>query len=160
MRPPPLRTRCGATARMALQVPVRFTSIWSCQSASSHSRIGLKDWMPALANRMSSLPNAAWGLFGGGAQVCQVALIEPGLAPPRPGGGDEASRFRQFVGGGGRDFEGGTDGAGNVDAHHVGALAGKGDRCCPPIPRAAPVTIAALPLSRPEPVLRETCFAT
>ena len=47
----------GANARSAFAVPVRFTSIWSCQSASSISSSGLNAWMPALANRMSSPPN-------------------------------------------------------------------------------------------------------
>src|SRR5262249_2602566 len=42
MRPPPFLTKCGATARMALQVPVRLTSMVSCQSASCQSRIALK----------------------------------------------------------------------------------------------------------------------
>ena len=50
MRPPPFLTRRGATARLALQVPVRLTSIVYCQSASCQSKIGLKVWMPALAN--------------------------------------------------------------------------------------------------------------
>src|SRR6202042_1825757 len=51
----------------------------------------------------------------------------------------------------GRNLEGRTDRSGNVDAHHVGALAGEGDPVARPIPRAAPVTMAALPRRRPEP---------
>ncbi len=57
MRPPPRRTIAGAKARSAFAVPVRLTSSWSCQSASSISSSGLKAWIPALANRTSIPPN-------------------------------------------------------------------------------------------------------
>jgi hypothetical protein len=58
MRPPPRRTSSGANTRSTLAVPLRLTSIWSCQSRSSISRIGLNAWIPAFAKTMSTPPHS------------------------------------------------------------------------------------------------------
>ena len=83
MRPPPFLTRCGATARMALQVPVRLTSIVSCQSASCQSRIGLNAWMPAFANRMSSRPKAARACSAAARSAGRSTLVDARLEVDR-----------------------------------------------------------------------------
>src|SRR5271163_2733851 len=126
MRPPPFSTRCGATARMALQVPVRLTSMVSCQSASSQSRIGLNAWMPAFANRMSSLPKVARAFSAAARQSGKIALVKARFAPACPCGFNQTARLRQFVARRWHDLKRRADWPGNVDAHHIGALAGKG----------------------------------
>jgi hypothetical protein len=72
--------------------------------------------------------------LGRGAQSRKIALIETRFAPACAGGFDQTSRLRKILGRRGRHLERRTDRSGNVDAHHVGALAGEGDRRRPPDP--------------------------
>jgi hypothetical protein len=73
-------------------------------------------------------------LLGSRAQSGKIALVETRFKPARPSGFDQTTRLRQFLGGRGRNLERRTDRSGNVDAHHVGAFAGEGDRRGAPDP--------------------------
>ena len=90
-------------------------------------------------------------LLGRGAQSGEVALVKARFAPARTCGFDQTAGFGQFVRRRRHDLERRTHWSGNVDAHHVGALASERDRRRAPDPAAAPVTMAALSRSRPEP---------
>ena len=59
IRPQRCRRRCGATARMALNTPVRFMSTVSDHPAASMSTIEPSVDTPALATRMSTDPSSA-----------------------------------------------------------------------------------------------------
>jgi hypothetical protein len=118
---------------MALQVPVRLTSIVSCQSAAHlqdrfehlDAGIGEQDIEPAKGRAR---------LCGRGAQRRKITLIDTGFAPARAGGFNQAAGLREFVGRRGLNLERRADRSGNVDAHHIGALARKGDRRGAPDP--------------------------
>lgn len=73
-------------------------------------------------------PESGARLLGGGAQGAKIALVKARFAPARPRGFDQTAGLRQFVAGCRYDFERRTDRSRNVDAHHVGALAGERDR--------------------------------
>src|SRR5262245_53610074 len=88
----------------------------------------------------------------GGAQRGQIALIEMRFTPACSSGFDEPSSLGEFVACRRHDLKCRTDRSGNVDAHHVGALARRSNRRCSSDARAAPVTMAALPCNLPEPV--------
>src|SRR5271163_609821 len=73
-----------------------------------------------------------------GAQSPEIALVEVRLAPARAGGFDQSAGLRQLLRRRGFDLERQTDGSGYVNAHHVGALAGKGDSRSAPDPASGP----------------------
>ena len=64
-------------------------------------------------------------LLGRVAPRCQVALIESRFASAYSCGFDQTARLSQLVRCGWYDLERPTDGAGNIDAHHIGPLSGK-----------------------------------
>lgn len=122
-----LAARQGATARMALKVPLRLTSIWSCQSVSSISRIGLKAWMPALAKRMSILPKVSAAPSDRLAQCRQVALVELASVPSTARVFYEPPRLIQFRARGGLHLQRVADRSRDVDPDDRRALARKSD---------------------------------
>ena len=131
------------------QTPVRLMSIMSCQICSGISADGLKDTMPAFALTMSSRPSSAtpWS----SAAFSAVVVADVGL------GGDDPAAER-------------LDGLDRLAARSSVVASGYGtDSTCAlmstammsapswasriawlrPCPRAAPVTNATLPSTRP-----------
>ena len=146
IRPPPRRTSAGANTRSTFAVPVRFTSIWSCQSASSISRIGRNAWMPALANDdVDAAPRALdVGEHRRAAPRCRAGrAVRPSQRPPAaPTSRPVSSRSSGVAGG--KSRIGLTGPAMSTPTTSAPACA-SATAAARPMPRAAPVTTATFP---------------
>ena len=67
-------------------------------------------------------------LLGRSTQSGEVALVKTRFAPAPAGGFDQTARLHQLVVYRRYDLKRRTNRSGKVNAHYVGALAGKGDR--------------------------------
>src|SRR5579875_332723 len=145
IRPPPRSTSSGAKARSVFAVPVRLTSIWSCQSASAISSSGRNAWMPAFAKRMSIPPNSSRTLSAA-ARSAAMSRMSAGTASQRRPVSDTSRPVSSRSSGvaGAKSRIGLTGPAMSMPTTSAPAAASAAAADLP-MPRAAPVTTATLP---------------
>ena len=94
--------------------------------------------------------------LGRSTQSGEIALVKTRFASARASGFDQTAGLRQFVARRGCDLKRRTDWSGNVNAHYVGAPAGKGDRSCAPDSGGGSGDDGGLP-SQTLPIKSSTC---
>ncbi|SHU62344.1 Uncharacterised protein [Mycobacteroides abscessus subsp. abscessus] len=146
--PPPRAIRCGVAARVVCHTPVRLTLSIVCQSLSGISSSIPREVMPAVAHTISSPPNSVTASW---VKVCTSRRLRtsttPGMTrrPADSTSSEVLSRSARVAGG----VMVVCTGAQISSAMMSAPSCAKRTAWARPMPRAAPVTRATLPVNRP-----------